>query len=87
MQKLKLLPEIISKFNDINDFSKKILFYGLVLFILLLLFGFYTLTYCHWNNNYYYWNLFGKDLIKNSFVILAEFFFGGLIIDYIYKKK
>ena len=84
----KKLVYIMDKLNNINKNSKKIIKIGFIVFIALLISGliamcvdFLTIGYNPLCEQIY------KGLIGNSFVLLAEFIIGGLVIDYVLDSK
>lgn len=82
------LKKIILELAKIGTFSRAILKYGTQAFFALLALGTFLIVL---NKIYLGFDLYLQytaiSVIKNSFVILAEVVIGGLIIDYILKKK
>ncbi len=83
----KRLEKIVIELGKISTFSRSIMKYGFQAFAAILTLGTLMLAY----NQIFlgfdlYFQLTAINLIKNSFIVLAEVIIGSLLIDYILKK-
>lgn len=83
----KSIRKIYSAFLRIDNMPKKTIKYGLWIFLAILsigtLFMFYNRVVLKYDP---YYEFIATEIIKASFVVLAEFLIGGLIFDYIAKR-
>lgn len=87
LSKKQIIPVIINKLKCLNNFSKKLIKYGILSFICILASGLSVYIHAIITNSFKVWDPIGTLLVKNSFVILAEFIIGSLAIDYIIGKE
>jgi len=83
----KSLEKIFSSLDNVNRFSKALIKYGTLIFILVFAVGcvlaVLNLTVLDFN---VYRDFVAKSIVKTSFTLLAEAVIGGLIIDYVINK-
>lgn len=84
----KNMKKIVQEFDKINKYSKTIIKYGTQISLGFLLIGTIILIS---NNRLYpydnYLRFIGIEISKTSFIILAQAIIGGLLMDYIYRRK
>ncbi|MDQ2087233.1 hypothetical protein RBH29_12425 [Herbivorax sp. ANBcel31] len=88
METNKNIKKIAQEFNKINKYSKAIIKYGTQISLGLLLAGTLIIVL---NNRLIPYNsnlrFIGTQITRNSFIILAQVIIGGLLMDYISKRK
>ncbi|HHX18070.1 MAG TPA: hypothetical protein GX727_04335 [Clostridium sp.] len=84
----KNIKKIVQEFDKINKYSKAIIKHGTQISLGLLLVGTIILIS---NNRLFpydsYLRFIGIEISKNSFVILAQAVIGGLLLDYINRRR
>ena len=83
----EMFDKIVQQINSMNGLAKKLIKYGFVSFVLLMIscLSFSILNRYSWGNNYQI-SKNTIDLFKASFSVLAITVIGGLITDYITKN-
>ncbi|AUG57793.1 MAG TPA: hypothetical protein DCE02_00255 [Ruminiclostridium sp.] len=84
----KDIKKIVQEFDKINKYSKAIIKYGTQISLGLLLIGTIILV----SNNRLipydsYLRLIGIEISKASFAILAQAVIGGLVLDYVNRRR
>lgn len=83
----KNIEKIAQEFNKVNRFSRLIIKHGTQVSLALLFIGtlavFLYQTLLNVNDYTYF---IGTQIIRTSFIILAEAIIGGLLIDYVTKR-
>ncbi|HHW31819.1 MAG TPA: hypothetical protein GXX20_09145 [Clostridiaceae bacterium] len=83
----KNLKKIYSAFLKVDAIPKKIIKYGLWIFLAIFALGTLLMLYNRVVLRYDpYYEFISTEVIVTSFMILAEFIIGGLIFDYISKR-
>lgn len=84
----KNLEKIHKEFENLNKISKSLIKYGSAFSILILALGSILLIASGTLLNHdYFFELTARAMIKNSTTVFAEVVIGGLLMDYILKKK
>jgi hypothetical protein len=83
----KKLSRLISTLDNMNAFPKAIIKYGTRISLALLLAGSIIILFNHFTGYDAFKSFVGTSIIKNSFSLLAEVIIGGLLIDFVFKKK
>lgn len=84
----KNLKRIFSALGNIDRFPRLVIKYGTQAFLLLFALGTLLVVLNHTSvSRNYYDEYIATTIIKTSFTILAEAIIGGLIIDFVFKKK
>lgn len=83
----KNLEQISTAFINLGSVPKKVIRYGLILFLIVLVSGLVLLLLnstllCYSS----YLDMVAKSIVKTSFSIAAEVVIGGLVFDYVFKK-
>lgn len=83
----KNLERVYTAFNNLSILSRKVIKYGCILFLVMLVSGL-VLLLLNANVLSYssYLDLVAKSIVKTSFQIAAEVIIGGLILDFVFKK-
>lgn len=83
----KSLERIFTAFTALGTLSKKVIKYGSILFLILLVTGLVLMLLNYTVLSYSsYLDMVAKSVIKTSFSIAAEIIIGGLVLDYAFKK-
>ncbi len=83
----KNIEKIFSEFNKLNKITKKVLHFGIVIFLAIFALGtvLYVINKSVWGFDLYY-DFVATTIIKNSFIVFAEVTVGCLLLDYVFKK-
>lgn len=88
MQTKKNIKKIVQEFDKMNKYSKAIIKHGVQISLGLLFTGTVVLIS---NNRLFpydsYLRFIGIEITKNSFVILAQAIIGGLLLDYVDRRR
>ncbi|RCX13819.1 hypothetical protein DFR58_11653 [Anaerobacterium chartisolvens] len=86
--KTKSIEKIFDELYKLSPLTKKVIKLGTHISLLLLVFGTLLILFNRSAFTYdAYFQLIAVSIIKSSLTILAEVIIGGLIIDYLFKKK
>lgn len=82
------INKIIKELSGIGNFSKKLIKHGIRIFLGFFALGTLLVVLNRVSFGYdSYIEFVAQNIIKNSFIMLAEFIIGGLLIDFILNRK
>lgn len=85
---VKKIEKIFLALKEVDKYPKMIIKYGAYAFLLLFAIGTALVVYNRTMLNYDpYYEFVAMSIVKVSFTILAEAVIGGLLIDYVFKKR
>ena len=85
---VKSIQKIFSAFDKIDNIPKKLIKYGMFVFLAIFALGTLLVVVYHTSNNpNSYFEFLANSIVKSSFIILAEAVIGGLVMDFAFKKN